>query len=379
MKNNAQIDLAYDFIKEPDPGSYEYVYRGTFNEGITNNILKLTESKLSSRETTRSLRKRISFIIIENLQNISRHQDIPNDESMASNCLFVLHINHKAARVLTGNFVENSKKAVLREKLDRIVSMDGDEMKALYKEILCDSKISKKGGAGLGLISMGRRTGGNIHYRFVDVDSDHSFFYLQNELFISDDADPKEEQAFFEQMIDHHRLLEKENILLNFRGAFAFDNVEVLLPVINTQTIGGYGQKRLIYNISVNLIRNIILYAEPEKAAGYFPDEEEAREEAPGVYTLSKQGNNTVITSGNYISNDKILTLKNKLELINKTGTEGLLKIRDYLNNFYPEEHVGRPDISLIDMKLNNSDREIAYNFVQVDENRSFFTIQIRI
>jgi hypothetical protein len=378
MKNNAQIDLAFDFIKEPDPGSYEYVYRGIFNEGITGNILKLTEAKLTKRKATRNLRKRISFIIIENLQNIARHQDIPNDSNMADNCLFVLHINHKSARILTGNFIENSKKAGLKEKLDRIVSMDGEEMKALYKEILCDSEISEKGGAGLGLISMGRRTKGNIHYRFEEVDSQYSFFYLQNELFISDDADPKEEEAFFEQMIKYHRLLEKENILLNFRGAFAFDNVEVLLPVINSQVIGGFGQKRLIYNISVNLIRNIILYAEPENHSDNFPDDDNP-EEAPGVYTLSKDYGSTIITSGNYISNSKILTLKNKLELINKTGTEGLLKIRDYLSNFYPEEHVGRPDISLIDMKLNNSDRAIAYNFLTVDENRSFFTIQIHI
>lgn len=376
----AHKEYGFELYNEPPADSYEYVYRGHFNEGITNHILKLTETKLAKKHATRNLRKRISFVIIENLQNISRHQDIPETAEKVENCLFVLQITPKAARIFTGNYIETKKQNALEKKLKKIKSMNSDEMKQLYQEILTDTKISKKGGAGLGLISLGRRTDGHIRYRFVPVNEKMSFFYIQNQLLITEQPDKEEEAAFFERMIAYHKLLEKENVLLNFKGAFAFDNVEVLLPVINSQRIGGFGRKRLIYNISVNLIRNIVLYAENKRENGgaFFPVTENEKDSL-GIYVLSRKDGKVKITSGNYIANDKVLTLKNKIDLINRTGRDGLLKIRDYLNNFYPEEHVGRPDISLIDMKLINDGRDIGYNFDTVDTERSFFTIQIEI
>ena len=365
-------DLVFDFKEKPEHGFYEYVFRGRFSEDITSYVLKLTEAKFMKRKDTRGVRKRISFIIIENIQNIIRHQDIPTDEKLAENCFFILHKTEKVIRVITGNYLKTSRRPKLEKYLKNVQGLSKVGLKELYKERLQYGEISKKGGAGLGLISMGRRTDGNFHYNFEKIDSDYCFYTLQTELFLTIDNDIEAEEVFFDKVLEFHKHLINKNIMLNFRGAFAFDNVESLFPLINSDTVGGFGKKRLIYNISVNLIRNIVLYADRELENNRIISENTA-----GIFSLSKKDGKILITSGNYIYNSKALTLRNKIDLINKTETDGLLKIRDYLDNFYPEERVGRPDVSLIDMKLTNNNQFINYKFETIDKLRSFFIIQI--
>ncbi|MEA2042537.1 MAG: SiaB family protein kinase [Bacteroidota bacterium] len=363
------------YDEKPKTGFYEYVYMGEFSEDITNHILNLTEAKFLRRKDTRGIRKRISFIIIENIQNIIRHQDVPENSDYRNKNLFVLHKTNKVIRIITGNFVKKSKKAQLEEHLSRVRDMDENEIKELYKKTLRGGEISKKGGAGLGIISMAGRTGGNFHFRFIEVNSEYSFFLLQSELFLTEKEYPKQEQEFFETIPGLLRYLDENKIMLSFRGAFAFENVESLFPLINSTYVGGFGKKRQIYNISVNLIRNIILYADRESEK----DRSFDSEDTPGNYSLRQANGKIIISSGNYIYNSKALTLRNKIDLINRTEKNGLLKIRDYLDNFYPEERVGRPDISLIDMKLTNESRNIKYEIETIDQLRSFLVLQTSV
>ena len=48
----------------------------------------------------------------------------------------------------------------------------------MYKFILNHQKLSAKGGGGLGLLDMARKTGNKLEYAFYDHDSDFSFFNL---------------------------------------------------------------------------------------------------------------------------------------------------------------------------------------------------------
>ena len=64
----------------------------------------------------------------------------------------------------------------------RLVGIDGyiskDELKTLYKEILNNEEFSEKGGGGLGLIDIARRTGQELGFDFKKIDGDYSFFSL---------------------------------------------------------------------------------------------------------------------------------------------------------------------------------------------------------
>ena len=66
----------------------------------------------------------------------------------------------------------------MKERLDKIKSLEKEELKDLYKFILNNQEFSKKGGGGLGLIDMAKRTNGRIEYKFTTYDENYSFFNL---------------------------------------------------------------------------------------------------------------------------------------------------------------------------------------------------------
>jgi hypothetical protein len=71
---------------------------------------------------------------------------------------------------------ENVEK--LEEKIKRINRSSHEEIKELYKFILNHQRISAKGGGGLGLVDIARKTGNKLEYTFKEYNKYYSFFYL---------------------------------------------------------------------------------------------------------------------------------------------------------------------------------------------------------
>ena len=56
--------------------------------------------------------------------------------------------------------------------------MDADELKDMYKFILNHQRLSEKGGGGLGLVDIARKTGNKLDYNFNSYNDKYSFFNL---------------------------------------------------------------------------------------------------------------------------------------------------------------------------------------------------------
>ena len=82
-------------------------------------------------------------------------------------------------KVITGNFVNSSKIKYLKEKIDKINSLNKDELKDMYKFILNHQKLSAKGGGGLGLVDIARKTGSKLVYSFYNYNDNYYFFNLE--------------------------------------------------------------------------------------------------------------------------------------------------------------------------------------------------------
>ena len=52
----------------------------------------------------------------------------------------------------------------------------------MYKKQIKEGKISEKGGAGLGLIDIARKTEEPLEYQFLQLDQDTFFFILKVEI-----------------------------------------------------------------------------------------------------------------------------------------------------------------------------------------------------
>ena len=66
----------------------------------------------------------------------------------------------------------------LKRRIKRINRSSHEEIKELYKFILNHQRISAKGGGGLGLVDIARKTGNKLEYAFKEYDENYSFFYL---------------------------------------------------------------------------------------------------------------------------------------------------------------------------------------------------------
>lgn len=164
-------------------GKVLLAYKGSITSELITNILGVVETKLHTTIARSSVRKRIYNVLVETLQNLYHHiDDLPaayNGSFDVNFGIFVIAKSDEGFRISTGNFIRKDKVKTLKERLEKVVSLEPEELKELYKFVLNNQQFSEKGGGGLGLIDIARRTDGNISYEFENYDSEFDFFSLE--------------------------------------------------------------------------------------------------------------------------------------------------------------------------------------------------------
>jgi predicted DNA-binding protein (UPF0278 family) len=157
-------------------------YKGNVDSDVINHILDTVEDKMVVVNEQSKLRKKVYNVLVESLQNLYHHVDrVPEDFEDQTAQKFGLLVVKKVSdgyRIITGNFVHAENIEKLEEKIKRINRSSHEEIKELYKFILNHQRISAKGGGGLGLVDIARKTGNKLEYSFVVYNRYYSFFYL---------------------------------------------------------------------------------------------------------------------------------------------------------------------------------------------------------
>jgi len=151
------------------------VYSDRIASGTYEYLMSFAESKLDSHETNNKVKKKILNILVEALQNITRHGVKDDYNTVAS--LFVIGANSdKSFFVISGNTITKDSETILRKKLDHLNSLDQAGLKALYLDIIQHEEFSDKGGAGLGFLDIVRKSQSKLDYHFTPIDNAFSFF-----------------------------------------------------------------------------------------------------------------------------------------------------------------------------------------------------------
>ena len=123
-------------------------------------------------------------VLVECLQNLYHHiDDFDKDNFLDASgnkksAIFSISRNEDAYNIVTGNFIYTKNVEEVSKKIDHINSLDRDQLKAYYKEVLNNGVLSKKGGGGLGLIDIARRSGSKLDYNIREINEGFSFFTL---------------------------------------------------------------------------------------------------------------------------------------------------------------------------------------------------------
>lgn len=155
------------------------VYEGEFTQEITKSVLAMAERNMDSSGVESSIKRKVFNVMVECLQNIVKHADQFKGNDHIKSAIFMIGKKDDTYIVMSGNAIENEHIESLQERLNTINSQDKEGLKSMYKEIIKNTEISDKGGAGLGFIDMARKSGNQLDYKFFDMAEGISFFCLK--------------------------------------------------------------------------------------------------------------------------------------------------------------------------------------------------------
>lgn len=174
------LEFVYDFYLKMKKNNINLAYEGEITHQITKAFTSLTENNMIRDEDYSSVQKKVFHVMVECLQNISKHADNQFNfvEAKDGRGIFLVSKDEKEYNVTTGNVVKNEKKDELKKMLEHINQLDRPNLNKLYKQKIKEGRLSEKGGAGLGFIDIARKTGQKLVYSFIKIDEKKSFFVL---------------------------------------------------------------------------------------------------------------------------------------------------------------------------------------------------------
>lgn len=155
-------------------------YEGEFTQEITKSILAMVERNMDSTGEESSIKRKVFNVMVESLQNIVKHAD--NNSSTSHSAVFMVGKQKEQYTIISGNPMNNESIVIVKDKIDKVNVLDKDGLKSYYKDIIKNTEISEKGGAGLGFVDMARKSGQKLEYDFHDMGTGQSFFALKSSI-----------------------------------------------------------------------------------------------------------------------------------------------------------------------------------------------------
>ena len=360
----------YDFYDSFHNDDLTLAYYGSFSDSITDKIIELSEEYLD-KNNLHKFRHKVGFLVAECFQNVTRHGSLNNtrDTFTSSKNAFFIRIKNNICYVSSVNTVSDEIIPQLQEKIEHLNQLDRKALDDLHKTILEKGGISEKGGAGLGLIEMARKTGQKLFYSFEPLANNHSFFYIM--LFLGpvlDNYKSGDESTIFTEIKILHNQLNKLNQFILFNCDFSEG---IILPIINMieknmdAELDHYPTKWKIYHSTVEIMQNISHHGL------------NLNDKRIGVFSFGKNDKGYVLNTVNPVSPDKKIKIISLLEDLSGNSKEELdLKYRKQMNLALSENNL-TAGLGFIDMA--RISKKWDYHFTDFENGNFLFNFQVVI
>ena len=361
----------HDFYEKLKDDSLSFLYHGFMSDEFTTKIISVIENNIEKNEEPKVVRNKVSYLIAESFQNIFRHGASKEKErySYSKPGFFMIRVLGDSYVISTANLIKNENVDGIENKLLKLKSLDKDQLKALHNEVLGSLKITDKGGAGLGLIDMARKTNNELVYNFEKVDDVFSFFYFQlkfNPKSTEDDNTPNPPISIAKGF---HDVMDQNNTYMVYKGDFSHENVLTILKIIerNLQInpFESKSLKSLIYLVLTELLQNLTKHALTHN------------NKKLGAFLIGKHFNKYVISTGNFIENAKIAAFEEKIKSMNSKSKEELRETYiDTIKNGYIDS-LGNSGLGFI--QIAKECDQINNKIFKVNDEYSFLTLSVNI
>ncbi|MBD3637252.1 MAG: hypothetical protein HUJ25_07875 [Crocinitomicaceae bacterium] len=281
-------------------------YKGSMSDSITENLIGVAESDAGNLGKSR---RNVSFLMAESFQNIVRHGiQNPGGEKITGS--FGITNREGEVHIFSSNYITQEEGVVITRKLQDVNQLRGEELKAQYRRILSEGNFTEKGGAGLGLISMAKKSGRPLQYALNPI-NEHAEFCLQIDKAIHQDSAAT--NMLVDESVGINKYLEEKGVVLFFKGEFDQETTDNMVQMFrqNSEIESSKKITRAIFHVGVELLSNISRHG----------TEKDGR--TTGTFIMSVVNNEVILTTKNFVDPSKRDEFEQHLAEINsKTADE---------------------------------------------------------
>ncbi len=156
-----------------------FMFKGDFNQELINSIVLLIEGLPEIEHEDIIVKKRMSGVVVECLQNICRHGENILESSELKPGMLLLRKKNGDYLISIGNNVKTEKVAKLKDYIAKVNGLDDSGLKEFHRDVLINTELFGKYGADLGLINIARKSNRDFDFDFREIDDTYSFFSFE--------------------------------------------------------------------------------------------------------------------------------------------------------------------------------------------------------
>jgi len=364
-----ESSLTYSTFNTFKDDKFSFVYQGFFTNNIVITAIELIENNLVKHRSFKKLRHKLSFLMIESFQNITRYGDEPeNKDDKYRKELFLVRNIKEHFYIVSANIIENTKIDYVQSKLKEVNNLEHTELNKLYQQVLTNNHFTDAGGAGLGFIEMVRKTKQKLEYDFVKINKKYSYFYLLIKIKSEKATDNSINHVSIDWIKKFHIQACDSNLIAIHKGNFS---PIVINPVLNVV-------EKNITNKTVN-IQKLAFHLILEALQNVSQHSLELNDEKEAIFMISKRNRSFYISTGNYLKVTKAELLKKQLSSLKKMNKKQLKVLYDeIIHKRYATQTKHKIGLGLIDIAL-ESNCQFDYEFIDITDNVSFYTFNVKV
>jgi hypothetical protein len=173
------IDI-YDINDKIETNNIMLSFKGDISSELLTSVLQIMESKLDNMKEEPKIKKKVYNVLVECLQNLYHHMDeiATEQNDVIRSAFFMIGKIDNQYNIVTGNYIKKQNVEVFKKRLEEINLLSKEELREYYKAVLNNAEMSIKGGVGLGMVDIARKTGEKLDFKFSSVDNFFSLFTL---------------------------------------------------------------------------------------------------------------------------------------------------------------------------------------------------------
>ncbi|MFK7785486.1 MAG: SiaB family protein kinase [Crocinitomicaceae bacterium] len=175
---------------------------------------------------------------------------------------------------------------------------------------------------------------------------------------------------------NYYRRMEDEQVILSFKGEFSAELLTSILHIMESKMIElsiSMQMKKRVFNVLVECFQNLYHHID-----GNHPDSQLDATNNSALIMVKYVDDKIMVLTGNYIPKKSTNELEQKLILVNELDQTELKELyqQRLLNNDISEK--GTAGLGIIDI-ARKSKNELGYEFIDVNDEYSFFCLSIVI